>query len=315
MDSAGNLYVPDSSNYRVLQFQPPFSNGMNASVAIGQPTLTAYRSIGSDPEPSAGNIGYPASVALDSQGNLWVADNGFSRVLEYVPPFTNGMSAKLAIGQPSTSPTSTNPCNQTGGDASASTLCFPTGVTFDSKGNLWVSDSGNSRVLEYVPPFSTGMAASLELGQPAAEAFTANQPNNGGTSASSLYGPTNSTFDSSGNLWVTDGNNFRVLEYVPPFTNGMAASTVIGQVNFTGGEGNGTTVANVMVFPFQSVFDSSGNLIVTDAANNRALIFAPPFSNGMNATTVLGEPNFTSELMPGSPAANTLNGPCGLLAF
>ena len=42
---------------------------------------------------------------------------------------------------------------------------------FDGSGNLWVADAFNQRVLEYTPPFSNGMAASLELGQPSGDSI------------------------------------------------------------------------------------------------------------------------------------------------
>ncbi|HET7344581.1 MAG TPA: hypothetical protein VFJ05_01750 [Nitrososphaeraceae archaeon] len=42
----------------------------------------------------------PEGIALDSGGNLWIADNVNHRVLEYVPPFTNGKAANVVLGQP-----------------------------------------------------------------------------------------------------------------------------------------------------------------------------------------------------------------------
>jgi sugar lactone lactonase YvrE len=262
-------------------------------------------------------------VVVDNNGNLWVTDTAFARVTKYVPPFTNGMSATLAIGQPSLE--STYPCNgmYTGkGDyyppPTANTLCEPSGTTFDSNGNLWVADLGNQRVLEFVPPFSTGMAANLELGQPVATAFTSNGFDT--ISASSLHAPNALTFDSSGNLWVADSGNGRVLEYVPPFSNGKAATMVIGEVGFGPCTQNCNSLnANTVGKAVALTFDSSGNLIVADNPDNRVLIFAPPFSDGMAATTVIGQPNMTSGAEnqgdSASPTASTLWGPGGLLTF
>ncbi len=74
-------------------------------------------------------------------------------MLEYVPPFSSGMDATLALGQLSlTSGSSSAP--------SATTLSHPSGLAFDTSGNLWVADYWNNRVLKFVPPFSTGQAAS-----------------------------------------------------------------------------------------------------------------------------------------------------------
>src|SRR5574340_970392 len=108
----------------------------------------------------------------------------------------------------------------------------PSASSFDSSGNLWVVDSNNNRILEYSAPFTNGMAASLSLGEPN---LSSNKNNNGGISANSLSVPHSITFDSSGNLWVSDSGNNRVLEYLSPFSAGESASIVIGQTGFTTG--------------------------------------------------------------------------------
>ena len=85
-DSAGNLYVVDYGN-RVLMYQPPFSNGMNASVVIGQANFTSRVAA-----ITQNGLNDPFGAATDSAGNLYVADYG-NRVLMYQPPFSNGMNA------------------------------------------------------------------------------------------------------------------------------------------------------------------------------------------------------------------------------
>ncbi len=312
-DAAGNLYVADSGYCRVLQYQPPFTSAMNASLVIGQSSFASTPNCTDTPT----GMGSASSVAIDGKGNLWVADVSNARVLEYVPPFSNGMAATLAIGQTSTGAATI--CYEQA--PSASTLCDPSALSFDSKGNLWVSDSNPrfNRVLEFVPPFSTGMAASLELGQPANAAFTSGLSQV--PSASSLTGPIGLTFDSNGNLWVADHGNNRVLEYVEPFTNGMAATTVVGQPNFTqvAANQNATnSAANTLSSPSGVAFDGSGDLLVSDTQNSRVLIFAPPFSNGMSANSVVGQPNFSgNDANQGgnSPAGNTLFHPSSAVMF
>jgi hypothetical protein len=79
------------------------------------------------------------------------------------------------------------------------------GVAFDSEGNLWTSS--NNRVLEFRPPFSTGMQPSLEIGQPD---FTSTAWVGG---LGGLNAPGHPAFDSAGNLWIPDSGNNRVLEF------------------------------------------------------------------------------------------------------
>jgi sugar lactone lactonase YvrE len=311
VDSSGNLYIADDANCRVLQFKPPFTNNMNASVVIGEPDFVT-NTCGT----SASTLGRTSALTFDGDGDLWVADFGNNRIVEFMPPFSNGMNATTVLGQVDFTH---GAINQGLAAPTASTLDQPLGMTFDSSGNLWLADTYNHRVLEYKQPLSNGMAASLELGQPIATAFTSNTPNNGGISATSLYWPVQSAFDGDGNLWVSEFGNNRVLEYVPPFSNDMAATLELGQPS--GATAFTTNTASTTQSGFSSLyaisFDTSGNIHVVDSANSRVMIFDPPFSNGMNATTVFGQADFTHGAINqgGSVGANTLYEPIGGVTF
>jgi sugar lactone lactonase YvrE len=120
-------------------------------------------------------------------------------------------------------------------------------------------------------------------------------------------------FDGQGNLWVADNGNNRVLQYWPPFSNGMAASLVLGQANFTTYSLTPPSTSSTIWFPMSLAFDTSGRLFVADMMANRTLIFTPPFSNNMAATLVIGQQDFAHWLVNQgggyTPAANTLAGP------
>jgi hypothetical protein len=115
----------------------------------------------------------------------------------------------------------------------------------DVDGNLWVADGLNNRVLEFKPPFSSGMAASLVLGQPDFK------QNFAGSTNAAMKMPTAIAFDGNGTLFVTDQNNNRTLMFAPPFSNGMAATSVIGQTDFTSISPNqgGNAQANTQYTP------------------------------------------------------------------
>ena len=294
-DSSRNLYVAENDNCRVLQFKPPFVTGMGATVALGQPDLnTGACSVGSAPPATATNLNGPGGVTGDSQGSVWVADSGYSRVLQYTAPLSNGKAASVVLGQSDL--TSGGICPPLGGTTTAAALCNPTGIAFDSTGNLWVADTNSNRVLRYTAPFSNNMDATLELGQPSGTAFTSSTANNGGISASTLSLPSAVAFDRSGALWVADNGNNRVLKYSAPFANGMAAILVLGQGDFTSNaanQGNASPSATSLAAPQGLQFDSNGALFVGDSSNNRTLRFLSPFSNGMAAAVVLGQTDFT----------------------
>lgn len=294
MDAQGNIWVSDVGNNRVLRYATPFTDGEAANLVLGQANFTT-----GDKAISLSGMSLPHDLAFDKNGNLWVADSYNSRILEFAPPFSSGMAAILALGQPGFT---NGACN---GNVSAASLCFPTGVTFDADGDLWVADNNENRVVEFKPPFVNGESASIEIGQ---QDFASRVQ---GTGAGGLSIPFSAAFDKTGNLWVTDSGNWRVLEFSAPFFNGQAASFVLGYPNFT------TTVNNNlqsnMTNPWALAFDDAGDLFVADVGGSRILLFTPPFSNGMSANGVIGQPNLTTVGATTSPStASGLANPIGL---
>jgi DNA-binding beta-propeller fold protein YncE len=286
-------------------------------------------------------------VVFDVDGNLWVSEN--ANEVDFIPPFSAHMNPVLALGRSKNDPHFGSPCNilRSLDPLDARSLC-PTGLAFDSEGDPWVADSANNRVLKFVPPFSTGMAASLELGQPAETAFTSSSPYHsqcaghyapesrdlqeasnpcpGGRetpTANSMYAPARLAFDTEGDLWVGDQNNGRVLEFTPPFSNGMAATTEIGEEDFAHrsvARRSGRVVsANTITDPADVAIDSLGNLVVVDHLENRVLFYAPPFRSGMAASVVLGSPDFTGSNVKYIPHRNVtamlLDQPINVLIF
>lgn len=297
-DASGNLWVTEISNNRVLEFRAPLTTGMAASVVLGQTKFTSGAA-----GTTSSTFDNPSSAIFDSTGHMWVTDFGNSRILRFTPPFVTGMAADLVLGQ---TDFSSNACGYS--PPPTSQLCNPWQAAFDAKGNLWVSDYSNCRIVGYAPPFSTGMAASIAIGQEI--------PSNSVcfmTSASTFEYPMGIAFDSVGNLWVADSSNNRVLEFQAPLTTGMSATMVLGQSNFTDKITNiyGNITASMLDGPSSISFDSAGSAYVGDELNNRVLFFNPPFSIGMSASKVLGQPDFVSVGRNnggtlGFPSANSL---------
>lgn len=270
-DNSGNLWVADTGFNRLLMFAPPFVNGESATLVIGQANFT---STGAALSPTG--LDQPYGMAFDNDGNMWVADTNNNRIVEYKEPFTTGEASSIVIGSPSFDkgvyPTTAN------------SLAAPYGVAFDKSGDLWAVDYYDNRILEYRPPFKNLMNASLVIGQ---SDFTSNSD---GSTQDRTNLPSSITFDNTGNLWVTDSLNNRVLEFSKPFSNDESASLVVGQSNFTS---NLAGITNESLnTPYGISFDKSGDLWVTDGNNARVLEYTGPFSNGMAASTVLGQTDF-----------------------
>ncbi len=169
---------------------------------------------------------------------------------------------------------------------------------------LFVSDANNNRVLVFNLDENNNLidrTADYVLGQPD---FTTNTPS---LTQSGMFTPFGIAYDDvNGRLFVASANQNRVLVFnVTTVTSGMNASYVLGQPDFT------TSASATSQNGFNSVrgltYDSKNSrLFVNEISNNRILVFdvAPGvISNGMNASYVLGQPDFTS-----STAATTQSG-------
>jgi len=301
-DSVGDLWVVYPPR-TVVEYTPPFSNGMDVSVQISHAASFSSKVCG----PNVATIGMicewvPVGLAFDASGNMWVVDGQNSRVLKLTPPFHEGMSASLVIGQ---SNLTSSGCSGGGfGNPTRNGLCYPSNAAFDADGDLWVADFSNSRVLEYKPPFSNGMNASIVIGQRNFNVRSCYYPLGGFAGVGSLPTrdslcfPNGLAFDKSGNLWVSDFGNNRAVEYSSPFSDGQNATMVIGQPNFASnscsGGPNHLPGRTGLCTPRILAFDESGGLWVSEYENNRVLQFAPSFHDGMNASLVIGQPDFRS---------------------
>src|SRR5580704_13361193 len=179
--------------------------------------------------------------------------------------------------------------------------------------------------------FVTGQAARLVVGQP--NGFTAQDTNSsnvtiGGASGVAVAGDTLFVADSN-RVGVTPSNN-RVLIFtnissqLPPPTAQLAdtskcpvcvgqASVVLGQPDFVTTTVNDIPTQNSLRNP-QGVASDGVHLVVADTDDNRVLIWNEiPTSNNQNADVVIGQPNFTSNGLPGNtPNAKSMRGPEGV---
>jgi sugar lactone lactonase YvrE len=265
VDGAGNLFVADFNNHRVLEYDMPLTTDTEADMVFGQPDfMTATCNTGG---VSANSLCNPRGPAVDQAGSLYVAD-GFvtsPRVLVFENPLVN-TEADVVFGQPDFMTTG---CN-TGG-ISARSVCTPSATTFDAAGNLYLADQGNNRILIYFNPQTDvdPLEADLVIGQPdfSSGALYA-------ASASSLNQALDLALDSLGNLYVSDTLNNRVLVYrTPPITDGVA-DLVYGQLDFTHASPNfnGTSAVS-MRGPRGVALDADDNLYVSDLGNSRVLVY------------------------------------------
>ncbi len=309
VDASENVYIADFGNNRVLEFIPPIAANPKANAVFGQSDLMSNACNLPGP-PSAKTMCSPISAVVDSAKNLWVSDLGNNRVVGIAFPFSAPpTSAAVVLGQPDAVHNAANSVDPYG-------LWNPAGIAIDSNKHLFVADYSNSRVLGYsnATLFANNAPASLVIGQPDLYSSGCNQ-NNAPEGANTLCNPQGVAVDKSGNLYVADYNNSRVLIYTPPFSSGhvvnQSASVVLGQSTFS--THNNVTSINGLSNPTGVALDGSGRLYVVDRFNNRVVQFLPTFTNGKNASIVIGQPNFTSGNCNQNVAANksTLCNPIG----
>lgn len=204
--------------------------------------------------------------------------------------WVNGQPASFVIGQ-----TGFNLNIQDEGSTGATGLFQPEAVVVDpATGKVFVSDTYNMRILRFpsTAAMTNGAAAEAVLGQ--VNFFEENilQP----PTAATLVYPGGLAIDASGNLWVADESNMRVLRYANAATiaSGSAASEVLGQPDFVSYlPSQSAPTAASMFFPC-SVFCSGTTLWVSDAMDERILRFdnAASKANGAPADAVFGVPGF-----------------------
>ncbi len=222
LDKSGDLFVGDTGNSRVLEYLAPLSSGLSAGQEFGQPDFVSTACNEQLTSTSENALCHPFGLAIDGEGDLFVADHDNSRVLEYSAPLTSrkpslvfGQGGSFAIGI----------CNHPA--IGPDSLCSPSGVAFDGEGNLYVSDTGNSRVLQFVPPFGSSPFANQVFGQ--GGSMTDSTCNNGGIGASTMCAPVGVSMDSAGDLYVGDKTNSRLLAFALPFAANPSASVALGQ--------------------------------------------------------------------------------------
>jgi DNA-binding beta-propeller fold protein YncE len=315
--STNELFVSDSYNARVLVFDlsSGITSGMAASYELGQLDFVSNSCNSSG--VTANTLCYPAGLTYSSANNeLFVVDSNNSRILVYdlSGGISDGMAAGQVLGQPNFVSS-----NSELFQPSEQGLSQPNSTILDSINHrLFVTDSNNSRILVYDLSSSNNIVsqnASYELGQPN---FTSSGCNTGGISASTLCNPFSGlVFDPATDyLFVADSNNGRVLVYnlSGGITNGMAASYVLGEPDFV--TTNYSTTQSGLDNPADLAYDSTtSRLYVSDDDANRVLVYdlSGGITNGMDASYVLGQPDFiSSSCNNGGIANNTLCEPYGL---
>lgn len=311
LDAAGNLYVSEFSGHRVRRV------GTDGKITTIAGTGTAGFS-GDGGAATAAQPDFPAGLAFDSAGNLYIADSSNNRVREVL---TTGMiTTVLGTGAP--------------GATVPNQLNVPTGVAIDNAGNLDVADSANQRIqqlspsgtIQTLPGAGRGVAAdskgdlfiaagsrvlelspSLTLSTIAGGGSYLYGGDGGPATSARLNGPVAIALDATRDLYIADQKNSRVRM----IDTGGTITTIAGDGTFASGPGELSAPGGVAV-------NSSGLVYIADQNNDRIEAIVSPG----NMVTVAGTaiPGFNGDGLPAtatqlfSPGAMAF-GPTGTLFF
>jgi uncharacterized protein (TIGR03437 family) len=247
--AGGALYIADSTNQRIRVVQ----NG-NITTAAGNGVL----GFADGAATTSAEFSSPQGLALDSSGNLFVAD-----VLNHVVRKLSGSTISTVAGSAVGVPNNYG-ANGNGGLAINAQLNSPGGVAVDGSGNIFIADSGNNRIQRV--DAATGIVTTVA-----------------GTGVAGFFGdgllaksaqlklPLGIAVDTAGNLYITDTFNNRVRK-VTAGTN--IITTIAGSTTGFGGDFGPASIAKLN-HPTAIAIDSARNIYIADSLNNRIRMVNP----------------------------------------
>jgi sugar lactone lactonase YvrE len=242
LDAAGNVLVADSGNHTIRVITP----AQAVSTLAGTPGITGF----ADGDGTAAVFAFPSGIAVDSEGNMYVADSANRRVRRVTP-----------AGSVATVAGSTNLPGFADGSGTSVRFGWPGGIAVDGSGNVFVADGINCTIRRVTP---AGVASTV-AGSPQ-QCGSAD-----GTGTAARFGTLDGgiAVDASGNLFVADSNTIRRV------TPAGVVTTLAGTPSAFGGFANGTGAAALFRTPTGLAVDNAGNVYVADTGNNTIRRIAP----------------------------------------
>ena len=240
LDGSGDVYVADLWNYRIRKI----SSGGQINTVAGN-GITNYSGDGG--AATKAQLNEPQAVAVDASGNVYIADTDNNRIRHVsAKGVINTIAGTGAVGS-----------SGDNGPGISAQLNAPAGVAVDAKGNVYVADTGNSRVRVIAP---NGIIT------PFAGTGTAGFSGDGGAATSAmLYEPHGLAVDASGNVYIADFGNNRIREVS---TNGTINTIAGNGVSGYSGDGGPATLAAING-PSAVAVDPGGNVYIADTNGDR----------------------------------------------
>ena len=247
VDTAGNVYVADTNNYRVRMWTAS-TGTISTIVGTGQGGLGCDGCAGTSAQVSA-----PYGVAADTAGNVYIADTFNYRIRMWTAS-TGFVVTIVGTGVPGFS--------GDGGAGTSAQLSGPSGIAVDTAGNMYIVESGNNCVRKWTA--ITGVIITIV----GTGSYGFSGDGGAGTSAQ-LNGPLGVAVDMAGNVYIADAGNNRVRKW-------FASTRIIVTIAGTGAAGySGDSIAGTSAqlwVPTGVAVDAAGNVYIADQDNQRVRV-------------------------------------------
>jgi sugar lactone lactonase YvrE len=266
IDNNGNIFIAETYNHRIRRVDA--RTGIITTVA-GNGTIHLG---GGDGGPATEALLHrPEGVEVDGGGNIFIAELGQNRIRR-VDARTGIITTVAGAGGNGGVPLRGD-FSDLGGPAMNARLCFPISVALDRNGNLFIADCGNGRILRVNA--NTGIITNI-----AGNGDTEFSGDGKAATRAGIYGPGGLAVDANGNVYFADKAAHRIRR-VSAHTGiittvvGSGPSTTGLSGNFSGDGGPATRAR--LNYPNEPTFDASGNMYITDIANQRIRKVNGPF--------------------------------------
>ncbi len=263
----GFIYIADTGNNVIRVIDPVTKDISTYAGGATSVCAAAYDAQGDDCPAMQASLNAPSGLATDALGDLYIADTG-DNLVRRVDTGTGVINLDAGLTTPLSTGTQNTACaaeTDSLGDSCSpaqAILSAPRGIALDATGNLYIADTGDNLIREI--SLETGTITSV-----AGNGQSVFSGDNGLATGASLNAPQAVSVDAAGNLYIADtGNDAVRIVYA---ASGII-TTLFGQGGTAGSAGGTGLVSEILLSaPAGIALDTSGNLYVSDTANNRVL--------------------------------------------
>ncbi|MFC8494136.1 RICIN domain-containing protein [Streptomyces sp. NPDC057235] len=241
VDSAGTVYFTDHGNHRIRKVT------VDGKVSTVAGSASGGKFSGENVPAVSAQLNWPRGLAVDGEGNLYIADGNNHRVRKVTPDGT--ITTVAGTGNPAFS--------GDGGTAASARLNTPYGVAVDEDGTLYIADCNNHRIRKVTPD---GKISTIT-----GSASAGSRGDNGAATSAQLNRPHDLAVDGAGTLYIADCNNHRIRKVTPDGT-----ITTVAGAGTPGSDGDGGPATKARInLPTSVAVDSTGALYIAEYGGHR----------------------------------------------